>query len=143
MQAVGNSLEGLRNEPAEAEIVRDFNPLTLPPSTTVVLAARQMRSRSVSAVLVTEGDARLVGIFTERDAISRVLAEGRDPVATTLSEVMTNNPDAISPQQTAVEVVRLMLDLRCRHLPIVQDGKAVGIVSLLAPIEGDRGRRND
>ena len=66
---------------AETEIVRDQNPLMLRPSTTVMQAARHMHSRHVSAVLVTDEHATLLGIFTERDAISRVLAAGRDPVA--------------------------------------------------------------
>lgn len=130
-------------EHAEAEIVCDMNPLILPLGATVMRAARQMHSRNVSAVLVIEGDAKLVGIFTERDAISRVLAEGKDPVATTLAEVMTNNPQTITPQHTAKEIARLMRDLRCHHLPIVQQGKAVGIVSLLVPVEADRDHQND
>src|SRR5229473_7610526 len=113
---------------AETQIVRHQNPLMLPPSTSVMQAARQMHSHNVSAVLVTEGDANLVGIFTERDAISRVLAAGRDPVATTLADVMTNNPETVTPHHTATEVLRLMKEAHVRHLPVVQDGKTVGIV---------------
>src|SRR6266851_95442 len=116
-------------EHAELEIVRRFDPVMLPPDTTVMMAARQMRSRNVSAVLVIEGDARLVGIFTERDAFSRVLAEGKDPVATTLAEVMTDNPETVAPETTAVEAVRVMQAAHCRHLPIVDAGKAVGMVA--------------
>jgi len=116
-------------EHAEVEIERHFDPVMLPATTTVMMAARHMHSRRVSAVLVTEGDADFVGIFTERDAISRVLADGRDPVETTLAEVMTDNPEFVSPQNTAMEVVQLMQALRCRHLPIVNGGKAVGMVS--------------
>jgi CBS domain-containing protein len=116
-------------EDAEAEIVRDESPLMLRPSTTVMQAARHMHSRNLSAVLVTDDDATLLGIFTERDAISRVLAAGRDPVATTLAEVMTNNPETVTPQHTAVEVLRLMREARCRHLPVVREGTTVGIVS--------------
>ncbi len=113
---------------AEAQIVRHRNPLMLPPSTNVMQAARHMHSRHVRAVLVIEGDANLVGIFTERDAISRVLAAGMDPLTTTLADVMTNNPETISPQHTATEMLRLMKEARIRHLPVVQDGKTVGIV---------------
>ena len=116
-------------EHAEVEIVRDFDPVMLPPSATVMTAARHMHSHHVSAVLVVEGDAKLVGIFTERDAISRVLAEGKDPVATTLADVMTYNPETITSQTIATEVVRLMQTTQCRHLPIVDEGKAVGMVS--------------
>jgi CBS domain-containing protein len=117
------------SDPAEAEIVRHQNPLMLPESTSVMQAARHMHTNNASAVLVTDADANLVGIFTERDAISRVLAAGRDPLATTLADVMTNNPETIGPQTTATEALRLMQAARCRHLPIVDDGKAVGIVS--------------
>ena len=116
-------------EHAEIELERHFDPVMLPASATVMMAARHMHSRRVSAVLVTEGDDDLIGIFTERDAISRVLADGRDPAETTLAEVMTDNPEFVSPQNTAVEVVQLMQALGCRHLPIVNEGKAIGIVS--------------
>jgi CBS domain-containing protein len=116
-------------EHAEVEIVRHFDPVMLPPSATVMMAARHMHRHHVSAVLVTEGDAKLIGIFTERDAISRVLAEGKDPVATTLAEVMTDNPETITPRTTAIELVRLMQVAHCRHLPIVDEGRAVGMVS--------------
>lgn len=114
---------------ASIEIVRDFEPVMLPPGTTVLMAARHMHSRGASAVLVTEGDRVLVGIFTERDAISRVLATGRDPVRTTLAEVMTDNPNSVTPDNSISEIVHLMQSLHCRHLPIVRDGKAVGIAS--------------
>lgn len=72
----------------------------LPPDTMVMQAARHMRDRRVGAVLVTEGDCELVGIFTGRDAVSRVLAEGKDPAATTLCQVMTYNPDTMTPSRT-------------------------------------------
>jgi CBS domain-containing protein len=88
-----------------------------------------MRDRQIGAVLVAEGDAKLVGIFTGRDAVSRVLAAGKDAAATTLGDVMTYNPDTMTPNHTAIEALRLMQDARCRHLPILNDGKIVGIVS--------------
>jgi CBS domain-containing protein len=98
-----------------------------------------MRDRQVGAVLVTEGDARLVGIFTGRDAVSRVVAAGKDPTATTLGDVMTYNPDTMTPAHSAIEALRLMQDARCRHLPIVDNGRVVGIVS-----RGDfRGQEQD
>jgi CBS domain-containing protein len=112
-----------------SDIVRDQNPLVLPPHASVMEAARHMRDRHVGAVLVTEGDCALVGIFTGRDAVARVLAEGKDPAATTLGEVMTYNPDTMTPSHSAIEALRLMQDARCRHLPIVHEGKVVGIVS--------------
>jgi len=114
---------------AEAEIVRNMNPPVLPWSTTVFQAARQMDSQNVSAVLVTEGNETLVGIFTARDAVTRILAKGRDPVLTTLGEVMTYNPVIMTPGHTAMDALRLMQAAHCRHLAIVSEGKVVGMVS--------------
>jgi CBS domain-containing protein len=112
-----------------ADLVRDQNPVVLPPSASVREAAGRMRERGVGAVLVAENGDRLVGIFTGRDAVSRVLAEGRDPAQTTLAEVMTWKPETMAPRHTAIEALRLMQDARCRHMPIVDEGRIVGIVS--------------
>jgi CBS domain-containing protein len=112
-----------------SEIVRNQDPLSLPPDATVKEACRHMRDRRVGAVLVTEADRRLVGIFTGRDAVHRVLAEGKSGARTKLSDVMTRNPTSMPPGKTAIEALRLMQDGRCRHVPIVDDGKVVGIVS--------------
>jgi CBS domain-containing protein len=112
-----------------SDIVRNQDPLTLPPDATVEDACRCMRDRRVGAVLVTEGDGGLVGIFTGRDAVHSVLAEGRSASDTKLAEVMTRNPNAMPSGKTAIEVLRLMEDGRYRHVPIVDSGKVVGIVS--------------
>jgi len=112
-----------------SDLVREQNPLMLPASASVKEAARHMRERRVGAVLVTDHDASLLGIFTGRDAVDRMLAEGKDPAATTLADVMTPNPEAMAPHHTAIEALRLMQDARCRHLPIVHEGRVVGIVS--------------
>lgn len=105
------------------------DPLTLPPDATVKEACLCMRARRVGAVVVTEDDRRLLGIFTGRDAAHRVLAEGKSAAGTALSEVMTRDPTTLPPGKTAIEALRLMQDGRYRHLPIVDDGKVVGIVS--------------
>ena len=112
-----------------SDIVRNQDPVTLPPSATVREACQCMRDRSVGAVLITEGDRCLVGIFTGRDAVHRVLAEGKNTARTTLGEVMTREPDTIPSGKIAIEALRLMEDGRYRHLPIVDDGRVVGIVS--------------
>jgi CBS domain-containing protein len=101
----------------------------VPPDTTVKEACRRMRDRRVGAVLVTEADLRLVGIFTGRDAVHRALAEGKSAARTQLSEVMTCDPTTMPPGKTAIDALRLMEDGRYRHVPIVDDGKVVGIVS--------------
>ena len=112
-----------------SDIVRSQDPLTLPAEATVREACRRMCERRVGAVLVTEDDRHLVGIFTGRDAVHRVLAEGKSANRTVLSAVMTRDPTSIPPGKTAIEALRLMEDGRYRHLPIVEDGKVVGIVS--------------
>lgn len=112
-----------------SDIVRDQKPLMLAPSATVTEACRRMRERRVGAVLVTDGDRRLVGIFTGRDAVHRVLAEGRSAGRTRLADVMTPNPRTMPPGRTAIEALRLMEDARYRHLPIVEGDRVVGIVS--------------
>ena len=112
-----------------SDFVRNQNPLTLPPDATVEEACRYMRERRVGAVVVTEDDGRVVGIFTGRDAVHRVLAEGKSAGDTKLTEVMTRDPDAMTPGKMAIEVLRLMEDRRYRHMPIVENGKVVGIVS--------------
>jgi CBS domain-containing protein len=121
-------LDGMISRHA-SDIVSHQDPLTLPPTATVQQACRGMRDRKVGAVLVTEGDRRLVGIFTGRDAVGRVLAEGRNAAKTTLAEVMTRNPDTIPPGKTAIEALRLMQDAGYRHLPVVTGGKVVGVIS--------------
>ena len=112
-----------------SDIVRNQDPVTLPPNATVREACQRMRDHRVGAVLVTDGDRRLLGIFTGRDAVHRVLAEGKGTTRTKLVDVMTRNPDTMPPRKMAIQALRLMEDGRYRHLPIVEDGKVVGIVS--------------
>jgi CBS domain-containing protein len=111
------------------EIVRNQDPVMLPPSATVKHACECMRDRRVGAVLVTKGDRELVGIFTGRDAVSRVLAESKNPAVTTLEEVMTREPDVMAPSKTAIDALRLMQDRGFRHVPVVHDGRVLGVVS--------------
>lgn len=111
------------------DVVQNQDLLKLPGSATVREAARRMKSRRVGAVLVIDADDRLAGIFTERDMVNRVVAESRDPDTTALSEVMTRRPSTIGPDASAIEALRIMNDGGFRHLPIVKNGRLVGIVS--------------
>ena len=111
------------------EIILRRQPVTLRPGATVQEACREMRNHRIGAVLVTDPAGRLLGIFTGRDAVCRMLAECRDPARTTLAEVMTGQPEAIGPDVTAIEALRLMRDCGCRHLPVVQGERLLGIVS--------------
>lgn len=102
--------------------------LELPATASVYEAACAMRDWSVGAVLVTEAG-RLSGSFTKRDMIDRVVAGQREPKATPLAEVMTENPSTVSPGARALEALRLMEDGGYRHLPVVAGSRLVGIVS--------------
>lgn len=117
------------HERSMGEIVRDQRPLMMGPNATVAQACAAMHKRRVGAVLVVEDEDRLVGIFTGRDAVNRVLAEGKSASDTTLAEVMTRTPECLMPGHSAIDALRLMQDARCRHLPIVKDGIVLGIVS--------------
>lgn len=112
-----------------SDLVSRQNPLTLPADTTVKKACECMRERGVGAVLVTDEKQRLLGIFTGRDAVCRVLANSKSPSRTRLAEAMTPHPDAIGPGRSAIEALRQMQDGGYRHLPVVDNGKVVGIVS--------------
>ena len=111
------------------DIIKRGKLLTASEATTVTEAARLMKQARVGAILVMNGD-HLAGIFTERDALIRVLAEGFDPAGTPLSHVMTRNPDTISPDKRFGHAVIMMYDHGYRHVPVVEDGKPVGIVSM-------------
>jgi CBS domain-containing protein len=112
-----------------AVLIRNQVVLTSPPQETVRVACQRMRERYVGSVVVTDERNHLVGIFTERDAICRVLAEGRDAERTTLAKVMTTEVATVSPQATALEALRIMQDGGFRHVPVVASGRVVGIVS--------------
>lgn len=111
------------------DIVFEQKPLTLPPTATVKEACQAMRDRRAGSVLVTEPDGALVGIFTGRDAVCRVLAVGADATTTRLADVMTAKPATMAPSHTAIDALRLMWDNDFRHVPLVKAGKVVGVVS--------------
>ena len=112
-----------------SDIVKDQTPLVMSLRTSVKQACQRMRDRRVGAVLIADQHDRLVGIFTGRDAVCRVLAEGRDAAETRLSEVMTREPSCMPPTSSAIEALRLMRDGGFRHVPVVSGHRVVGIVS--------------
>lgn len=110
------------------DVVQSQRLLKLPPQATVREAAQRMAQREVRSVLVMEED-RLLGIFTGTDLIARVVAPGRDPDRTLLHAVMTENPQTVSANQSAIEALRRMHQGGFRHLPVVENGVVVGILS--------------
>ena len=102
--------------------------VTAPPRATVRQAAELMARRHVGAVVVVEDD-HLVGIFSERDAVFRVVARGLEPATTPLAQVMTPAPVTIGPERSFGHAMAVMQQHHCRHLPVVEDGRPIGIVS--------------
>jgi CBS domain-containing protein len=109
-------------------IIEDQKPVTAQADITVAAAARLMKEGRVGALLVIS-EGRLAGIFTERDALFRVIAEGRDPAATRIAEVMTANPRTIAPDRPFGHALHLMYEGGFRHVPVVADGRPLGVVS--------------
>ena len=110
--------------------------LIAPPDTNVSTAAKLMAKKNVGAVMVVE-DERLVGIFTERDVVFRVIAKGLDAQATSLAEVMTKAPQTSDPDKTFGSALLMMHENGFRHVPVIEDGKVVGIVSARNALDPD------
>ena len=106
-------------------------------SATVTEAAKEMKGGDVGAILVTESDV-LTGIVTDRDIVLRAVADGRDPDGTTVTDVCTSDPATLSPDEELGDAVRRVKEANIRRLPVVEDGKPVGILSL-----GDLAERLD
>jgi len=111
------------------EIIRNQRVLTLAPDVSVRVAARAMTEHRVGSVMVIEQD-RLVGIITERDCLGRVLAAGLDPDTTELSAVMTRKIMTITPDHLLVNALHRMHDNGFRHMPVVENGRPLGMVSV-------------
>ncbi len=98
------------------------------PDVSVTECVSQMNEQRIGAMLVMEDD-QLIGIFTERDAITRVLGAGLDPTSTYISAVMTKNPVWVPRSTTLEEAMSIVTSQRIRHLPVVEGGKVLGVVS--------------
>ena len=98
------------------------------PDTPVIECVHLMTAEKIGALIVMDGG-RLLGIFTERDALNKVLAAGLDPGSTKVSAVMTKDPISIPPTATVAEAMGVITKRRFRHLPIVENGKVLAVVS--------------
>ena len=99
------------------------------PLATVIDAVNTMNDQHVGSVLVCEGGFP-VGVFSERDVLVRVVAAHRDPRQTLVRDVMTTRLYTASPDDTLLEVMRLMTDRRCRHVPVMEGELLIGLVSI-------------
>ncbi len=121
MQAMETQLRILlENKPAGV--------VTVAPDMSVAAAVDLINARRVGAVLVMSGS-QLAGIFTERDVLRRVVGEGRNPNTTRIADVMTRELVVMRPTSTVQDAMTVVAERRCRHLPIVEDGRVLGIIS--------------
>ena len=100
------------------------------PEATVLDAAKLMNAHRIGAVLVVDGEERLLGIFTERDVMTRVVARELTPQETRVSAVMTTPVDCCGPRTVIDELRTMMRERRIRHVPVVENGEVLGMVSI-------------
>ena len=102
---------------------------TVPSTVTVAEAVQEMNRHKIGAILVMN-DANLVGIFTERDVLTRVVAGSLDPKTTPITAVMSANVLTIAPTATVQQVMDIFAERRCRHLPVIENGRLQGLISI-------------
>ena len=110
--------------------VMSSDPISIPLNESVREAARVMRDADIGDVIVLDESQKVCGIVTDRDITIRLVADGWDPIETRLGEIVTRDVVTLSPDDSVDDAVRLMSEKAIRRLPITQDGKPVGIVSL-------------
>jgi len=120
--------------------VMTANPCSIDADRPVAYAAKMMRDEDVGLAPIVEGD-RLVGTLTDRDIVTRVVAEERDPGSTPVSEIASSDPVTVDSRQTLDDALRLMAQHQVRRLPVVEpDGRLVGVVAQ-ADIAREAGER--
>jgi CBS domain-containing protein len=115
--------------PQKVREVMTAKPLALQEGTTLTEAARAMRDHDIGDVVLLDDD-QVTGIVTDRDMIVRAVAEGMNPNETVLAQIASKELVTVSPEASVEDAVRLMRERAIRRLPVVEDGRPVGIVSL-------------
>lgn len=110
--------------------VMTAEPTTLPAAATVEEAARAMRDHDIGDVIVLQDDQAVCGIVTDRDLVVRALAESEDPRTIKLADICSRDITSLSPESSVGEAVKLMRDKAIRRLPVLENGRPVGIVSI-------------
>jgi len=105
------------------------NLATLEPGASIAEAARLMRDKDTGNVLMTE-NGQLRGLVTDRDIAVRAVAEGKDPESTTIGEIATTDLATLDSSQTVEDAIALVRSENVRRIPIVENGKAVGVISI-------------
>jgi CBS domain-containing protein len=115
-----------------AQTIREVmtaDPRTVAPDDTVAEAAQQMRDGDVGAIIVAD-KGTVAGILTDRDIVVRVVADGKDPSSVTVGDVATRDVATLTVDQTVEDAIRVLREQNVRRVPVVQDGRPAGIVSI-------------
>ena len=111
-------------------IVKRSSIATMSSESSVLEAAKIMADKNIAAMIIVDTESAIVGILTERDMTQRVLAAELDLKNTQVKSVMTSNPDTLSPDDSAGDALELMQSRKYRHLPVVENGKCIAVVSI-------------
>ena len=109
--------------------VMTADPHTVPVDATLEDAAREMKSDDIGAVLV-EDKGSVTGILTDRDIVVRAIGEGRDPSSTKVGDIATRDVKTLTPDSTVEDAIKIVREQHVRRIPVIQDGRAAGIVSI-------------
>lgn len=112
-----------------SSLVKSQEVVSITPQTTVALAAKTMAAKNIGSVVVMEGE-KLAGIFTERDLLNRVVGLGLNPNEIHVAQVMSKNVATISLDDTVEAAFELMEKTKCRRLPITQNMRVIGMVTM-------------
>ena len=123
-----------------AEIIEDQVLTVIDPSLSVRNAAQKMVEKNIGAVAVVDSG-KLAGIFSERDLMARVVAKGLDPDGTKVDDVMSKDLVIADPSDDLDDALEKMYSIHARHLPVVQNGKLVGMVSIRDLLEVEEARQ--
>lgn len=110
--------------------VKGSQVVTVPPDATLFRALEKMSDHNVGAVLVTDDDGHILGIFSERDCVRKIIIKGRELDTTTVREIMTSKVLYVEPSTPLDDCMSLMVSKRVRHLPVLVEGRAAGIISI-------------
>jgi CBS domain-containing protein len=118
------------NVPISALLARKGSAVhSIAPTLSIFEAVTEMNRLRIGAVVILDGG-KLAGMFTERDVLRRVVGNAIDPKTVRVSEVMTREVFTVSPETTVEDVASLFTEKRCRHLPVMADGKLAGLISI-------------
>ncbi len=111
-------------------VVQRTQVVTVVSGDSVFETAKLMTINNIAAMVVANEQGRIIGIVTERDITQRITAEGLDGKSTLVKDIMTTNPDTLSPNDSAGDALELMQTRNYRHLPVTEDGQCVAVVSI-------------